>query len=72
MRKVLRLAGSLAALWRRMIQASAQRIVAVCVLAAIDVDYDVRKIDSGALTTVDVDTPDGQNIETTFALNGLR
>src|SRR5271170_1594575 len=40
--------------------------------ALIDVDYDVNKLDSGALTTIQVDTPDGQEVETTFSLNELR
>lgn len=40
--------------------------------ARIDVDYDVNKIDSGALTTIEVDTPDGQQVETSFSLNDLR
>jgi hypothetical protein len=40
--------------------------------ALIDVDYDVNKLDSGALTTIEVDTPDGQEVETTFSLNELR
>lgn len=38
----------------------------------IEADYDVAKIDGGALATIDVDTPDGQEVETTFALNNLR
>jgi hypothetical protein len=40
--------------------------------AIIDGDYDVAKIDSGAPTTIEVDTPDGQQVETTFLLNTLR
>jgi hypothetical protein len=40
--------------------------------ARIDADYDVNKIDSGALTTIEVDTPDGQQVETSFSLNSLR
>jgi hypothetical protein len=40
--------------------------------ANIDLDYDVKKIDSGGLTTIDVETPDGQDVQTTFSLNNLR
>lgn len=40
--------------------------------AIIDVDYDVKKIDAGAATTIEVDTPDGQDVETTFDLAQLR
>ncbi|HEY6904832.1 MAG TPA: hypothetical protein VI216_11035 [Candidatus Acidoferrales bacterium] len=40
--------------------------------ATIDLEYNVRKIDPSAITTVDVDTPDGQQVETTFNLNSLR
>ena len=40
--------------------------------ALMDVDYDVNQLDSGALTTIEVDTPDGQEVETTFSLNELR
>ncbi|MGA8767449.1 MAG: hypothetical protein WB559_10540, partial [Candidatus Acidiferrales bacterium] len=40
--------------------------------ATMDVDYDVKKIDPGAFTTIEVDTPDGQQVETTFSLNNLR
>lgn len=40
--------------------------------ALIDVDYDVKKIDPGAATTVEVDAPDGQQVETTFDLLQLR
>ena len=40
--------------------------------ATIDVDYDVKKIDAAGITTVEVDTPDGQQVETTFSLNSLR
>lgn len=40
--------------------------------ATIDLEYSVKKIDPGAITTVDVDTPDGQQVETTFNLNSLR
>jgi hypothetical protein len=40
--------------------------------ATIDVDYDVKKIDAAGITTVVVDTPDGQQVETTFSLNSLR
>jgi len=36
------------------------------------VDYDVNQLDSGTLTTIEVDTPDGQEVETTFSLNELR
>lgn len=38
----------------------------------IEAEYDVAKIDGGGLVTIDVDTPDGQEVETTFALNNLR
>lgn len=40
--------------------------------ATMDVDYDTKKIDPGAFTTIEVDTPDGQQVETTFSLNNLR
>ena len=40
--------------------------------ATIDVDYEVKKIDPGAQTTIEVDTPDGQQVETTFDLSQLR
>ncbi|HXQ26460.1 MAG TPA: hypothetical protein VN822_08660 [Candidatus Acidoferrales bacterium] len=40
--------------------------------ATIDVEYNVKKIDAGGFTTVEVDTPDGQQVETTFQLNNLR
>jgi len=40
--------------------------------ATIDVDYDVKEIDPGAITTIEVDTPDEQKVETDFALNNLR
>ncbi len=40
--------------------------------ATIDTDYNVKKIDAGDITTVEVDTPDGQQVETTFELNELR
>ena len=40
--------------------------------ATIDLDYNVKKIDPSAITTVDVDTPDGRQVETTFNLNSLR
>jgi hypothetical protein len=40
--------------------------------ATIDVDYDVKKINPGAPATIEVDTPDGQQVETTFSLNSLR
>lgn len=40
--------------------------------ATIDVDYDVAKIDNAGISTVEVDTPDGQQVETTFSLNSLR
>ena len=40
--------------------------------ADIDLEYDVKKIDPGAMTTIDVETPDGQDVETTFHLNNLR
>jgi hypothetical protein len=40
--------------------------------ATIDVDYDVKKINPAASTTIIVDTPDAQQFETTFALNSLR
>ncbi len=40
--------------------------------AAIEAEYDVNKIDTGGITTVEVDTPDGQQVETTFSLNSLR
>jgi hypothetical protein len=40
--------------------------------ATLDLDYDVKKIDPGGMTTIDVQTPDGQDIETTFLLNSLR
>jgi len=40
--------------------------------ATVDVEYDVKKIDPGGSTTVEVDTPDGQQVETTFELNDLR
>jgi hypothetical protein len=40
--------------------------------ATIETDYEVEKIDSGSITTVEVDTPAGQNVETAFPLNGLR
>lgn len=40
--------------------------------AMIDVSYDVEKVDSGELTTVEVDTPDGQQVEANFSFNELR
>jgi len=40
--------------------------------AKIDVDYNVKKIDPGALTTIEVDTPDGQDVETIFDLSQLK
>ena len=40
--------------------------------ATIDVDYNVKKIDAGGFTTVEVDTPDGQRVESTFDLANLR
>jgi hypothetical protein len=40
--------------------------------AMIDVNYDVTNIDPGALTTIVVETPDGQDVETTFDLSQLR
>ena len=40
--------------------------------ATIDADYDAGKIDPGAPTTVEVDTPDGQHVETSFDLASLR
>jgi hypothetical protein len=40
--------------------------------ARIDVDYNVKKIDPGTLTTIEVDTPDGQQVETTFDLSQLK
>jgi hypothetical protein len=40
--------------------------------ATIDAEYDVDKIDAGSITAVEVDTPDGQKVETAFPLNELR
>jgi hypothetical protein len=40
--------------------------------ATIDVNYDVKKIDPGSLTTIEVDTPDGQQVESTFNLDSLK
>lgn len=40
--------------------------------ATIEAEYDVNKIDAGGITTVEVDTPDSQQVETTFNLNSLR
>jgi len=40
--------------------------------AMIDADYDAAKIDRGAPATIEVDTPDGQDVETTFDLTQLR
>lgn len=40
--------------------------------ANINLEYNLKKIDAGGLTTIDVDTPDGQVIETTFNLSQLR
>ena len=40
--------------------------------AVIDVDYDVKKIDADAPVTIGVNTPDEQNVETTFDLSQLR
>ncbi len=40
--------------------------------ATVEGEYDVNKIDAGGITTVEVDTPDGQQVETTFNLNSLR
>ncbi|MBZ5694204.1 MAG: hypothetical protein LAN36_02460 [Acidobacteriia bacterium] len=40
--------------------------------AIIETEYNVNKIDPGGITTVVVDTPDGQQVETTFSLNNLR
>lgn len=40
--------------------------------AIIEAEYNVKKIDAGGFTTVEVDTPDGQQVETTFQLNNLR
>ena len=40
--------------------------------ATIEAEYDIKKIDLGGGTTVEVDTPGGQQVETTFALNDLR
>lgn len=40
--------------------------------AMIDVDYNVKKIDPGAAATIEVDTPDGQQVKTTFDLARLR
>jgi len=40
--------------------------------ATVEAEYDVNKIDAGGITTVEVDTPDGQQVETTFSLNSLR
>ncbi len=40
--------------------------------ATIDVGYDVNKLDSGEPTTIEVDTPDGQQVEANFSFNELR
>ena len=40
--------------------------------AIIEAEYNVKKIDPGGFTTVEVDMPDGQQVETTFQLNTLR
>jgi hypothetical protein len=40
--------------------------------ATIDVSYDVDKVDSGEPTTIEVDTPDGQQVEANFSFNELR
>lgn len=40
--------------------------------AEVDVDYDAAKIDPGSLITVEVVTPDGQDVQTTFNLSQLR
>jgi len=40
--------------------------------AEIVAEYDVKKIDPGTSTTVSVNTPDGQDVETTFDLANLR
>jgi|SRR5579863_9147754 len=40
--------------------------------ANVDLEYDMDKLDAGGITTIDVDTPDGQEVETSFALNSLR
>ena len=40
--------------------------------ANINVEYDLDKIDAGGVTTIDVDTPDGQVIETAFNLSQLK
>jgi hypothetical protein len=40
--------------------------------AIIDVDYDVKKVEAGSMATVEVETPDGQRVETTFDLAKLR
>jgi hypothetical protein len=40
--------------------------------ATVDADYDGGKIDGSEPVTVDVDTPDGQKVETTFAIRDLR
>ena len=40
--------------------------------ATIDADYDAEMIQADAVTTVEVDTPDGQRVETTFDLSSLR
>jgi hypothetical protein len=40
--------------------------------ARIDVDYPLKQIDPGAMTTIEVDTPDGQQVDTVFDLSQLR
>ena len=39
--------------------------------AEIDVDYDPKKLDPGSPAIIEVDTPDGQEVETTFDLANL-
>jgi hypothetical protein len=40
--------------------------------AEIDLDFDAKKLGDGDVTTVEVDTPDGQNVEVTFDLSSLQ
>ncbi len=40
--------------------------------AEIDLDFDPKKIGAGDDTTVEVDTPDGQDVEVTFDLSSLQ
>ena len=40
--------------------------------ATIDVDYDIGKIDASEPLAVEVATPDGQRVQTTFAIQDLR